>query len=29
MIGLSTGEWSKGQMAALLERLSERWKDDV
>ena len=29
MIGLSTGERSKGQMAALLERLSERWKDDV
>ena len=29
MIGLSTGEWSKGQMAALLGRLSERWKDDV
>jgi death-on-curing protein len=29
MIGLSTGEWSKGRMAALLERLSEPWKDDV
>jgi death-on-curing protein len=29
MIGLSTGEWSKGQMAALLERLSERWQDDL
>jgi death on curing protein len=29
MIGLSTGEWSKAQLAALLERLSERWKDDV
>ena len=28
MIGLSTGEWSKGQMAALLEHLSEPWKDD-
>jgi hypothetical protein len=29
MIGLSTGEWSKGRMAALLERLSEQWKGDV
>lgn len=29
MIGLSTGEWSKRRMAALLERLSEQWKDDV
>lgn len=29
MIGLSTGEWFKEQMAALLERLSEWWKDDV
>jgi death-on-curing protein len=28
MIGLTTGEWSKPQMAELLERLSEPWRDN-
>ena len=28
MMGLATGEWSKGQMAELLEELSKPWRDD-
>jgi death-on-curing protein len=28
MMGLATGELGKGQMAALLERLSQLWRDD-
>jgi death on curing protein len=28
MMGLATGELSKGQMAALLEQLSRPWRDD-
>jgi death-on-curing protein len=28
MMGLATGEWSKGQMAKLLEELSKPWRDD-
>ena len=28
MTGLATGEWSKAQMAELLEALSEPWRDD-
>jgi hypothetical protein len=27
MIGLSSGEWKKPQMAALLEQLASPWKD--
>lgn len=27
MIGLSSGEWTKLQMAALLEQLASPWKD--
>ena len=28
MMGLATGELSKGRMAALLEQLSKPWRDD-
>jgi hypothetical protein len=28
MMALTVGELSKGQMAALLEQLSESWRDD-
>ncbi len=28
MMGVATGAWSKAQMAELLERLSEPWRDD-
>jgi len=28
MMGLATGESSKGRMAALLEQLSKPWRDD-
>jgi hypothetical protein len=28
MLGLATGTWTKVQMAALLQRLSQPWRDD-
>lgn len=28
ILGLATGEWTKGRMAELLERLSQPWRDN-